>query len=159
MKRTKQRIERLSDLAKSGRIKGVVVAADETEYWDDDIRKKANGPIYGIYFIDLTQPTHCCSITVDYPAYFICNQFSNVSAWQDENGDWLPGADSELTEYEMCTDDPEVTYFTASSSFSVIETNLDSKKLIKEIGHDEWIEAIRENLRGNIPWAPWMSSN
>lgn len=157
--RKKKRIARLKDLAKSGRIKGVVIAVDETEYWSEDIQKKANGPIYCLYFIDLTQPTHCCSIEVNYPRYFITNQFSNISAWQDADGNWLPGGDTELTELESNSGDETVSYVLENTTCAIVETVKPSKRLIADVGHDEWLENIREYYQGNTPWAPWMSSS
>jgi hypothetical protein len=134
----------------------VVVAANETDHWADEIQAKAKGPIYAVYLVDLTQPTHCCSFQVDYYARFLMNHFTDVSTWQDENGDWLPGMDNELTELEFTDGDSDGSYFSENSTFKILdEVRLSNKRYQKELSfegsHDKWIESYIEHYKGNWP--------
>jgi hypothetical protein len=134
-----------------------IVAFNETQHWADDIQTKANGPIYGIYLVDLTQPSHCCSFQVDYPSYFIMNHFANVSAWQDANGDWLPGMDDEMTNLERNAGDDTMSYLSGRSSGRILdEVRRSNKEYRKELSgsdndHDKWIEEYIEYYLGNSP--------
>ena len=72
----------LADYAKAG-SKIIIIAIDETKHWRDDITSKANA-IYGVYMVNLTKPTNCCSITVSYPAECLRNELQNVSSFDED---------------------------------------------------------------------------
>jgi len=153
-------LDELSDIKyrkpNQGTLRLAVVAFNETSNWADEIQAKAKGPIYGVYLVDLTEPTHCCSFQLDYPCYFISNHFADVSSWQDENGDWLPNMDNEMTTLERNSGDDTMSYFSANSSGRIIEEiRLSNKEYRKEVsnaeGHDKWIESYVENYLANSP--------
>jgi hypothetical protein len=72
----------LRELALEG-AKFVVIKIDETSYWDDEISKKGK-KIEGIYLVDLTQPTNCCSFEVNYPSQFIKNFFQETKGFTED---------------------------------------------------------------------------
>jgi hypothetical protein len=153
-------LRELTRESKYNNVKAILVKIDETQFWSEDIQIKANGKIFGVYLIDLTSPTHLCSIEINYPAYWVFNHFENISAWQDNNGEWLPDGDSELTELER-TNDSEVSYYTENSSFEVIEKikykRTEFNELLNNIDENperaksEWIETLLENYNNNHP--------
>lgn len=72
----------LTELSNEG-IKYVVIKRDETDMWRWDIVKKA-GKVYGVYLIDLTQPTHLCSIRISFPWEIISNHVKNSKRFTEE---------------------------------------------------------------------------
>ncbi len=154
-------LQELTSAKKYQRVKACVVLVDETKNWDSNIQKKASGKIYGLYVIDLTSPTHLCSIQINYPAYWIANHFENVSAWQDSEGNWLDSADSELFNYEHDNGGEYVSYFLQSSSFeclSVLKYKVrEFKDLLSDFDDDDekskqkWIESLVEYYSSNSP--------
>lgn len=57
-----------------------VVLIDETEYWHEDIAKKAK-KIWKVYFYDASEQTHCCELT---PSYWL---LPVTCTWDAENLD------------------------------------------------------------------------
>lgn len=154
-------IESLYELGRySTTVRAIVVKVDETNHWAEEIQQKAKGKIYGIYLVDLTEPTHCCSLSIDYPAYFIKNHFENVEFWQDSLGNWLNNAD-ELFELEFEGGVDSGRYFSEHSSFEVVskverldeefEAELNFIDDNKEKAHAEWIDNLIEYYNGNSP--------
>jgi hypothetical protein len=156
----KQVIKSLDELASKrkrneGATRLVAVAVDETHHWAEEIQKKAKGPILGLYLVDLTEPTHLCSLDYAYPAYFIQNHFTDVSAWRGEDGEWLDGGEDELAELESNGGDEHVTYFNRRSAYVVLkEVKLSDKAYKKELDwedddHQKWIDSYLEHYHGN----------
>lgn len=105
----------LNDLANNRKNKYAVIAVDETEYWTEDIRNKA-GKIECVYLVNLRMPTHCCELSVSYPAVAISNFFHNVDAWRDAEGN----VSVDLLELEKCEGiDDNVEYFSGNSIFDI----------------------------------------
>lgn len=88
-----------------------VIKIDETEYWREDIAKAAR-LIYGVYLVDLTEPTHCCELSTSFPAENIKNFFPHPS--QD-----LP--EDTLLEYEYSSEylREDVIYINGSNKYKV----------------------------------------
>lgn len=161
MKKQILSLHTLTTEKKYQRVKACVVLVDETKNWSEEIQKKARGKIYGLYVIDLTSPTHLCSIQIDYPAYWVANHFEDVSAWQDSEGNWLDSADSEIFNYEHDNGGEYVTYFSRSSSFECValcEYKVrEFKKLLSDFHYihekatQKWIDSLVEYYSGNSP--------
>ena len=120
----------LYDLANEGnRI--IVIAIDETKFWKDEIAKKAK-KIHGVYIVNLTEPTHNCSIEVDYPAECIRNEVQNPE----------PFGEDELTELELQEGiDGEIRYFGRwFNNFRFLKAYNDA---------DDTEESVREYESGN----------
>lgn len=88
-----------------------LITIDETEYWRDDIKAKAD-KIEAVYLVNLMEPTHLCELAVSYPATLVSNFFTNPQGINEDT----------LTEYERTTgqDDP-FRYFAGNSVFKVVK--------------------------------------
>ena len=90
----------LSDLSIKNKI--VIVAINETKYWKDDLQAKAKR-IDCLYMVDLTKPTHCCSITLSYPAVALRNVIQNFEAFTEDelmNLENIEGIDGECRYFD-----------------------------------------------------------
>jgi hypothetical protein len=98
----------LNELAETGH-KWAVVAVDETFYWDKEVIKKAER-IEGVYLVNLGEPTHCCSLSVDFPALCLRNFIQNGEAFDKE----------ELWKLEMEDTLNEWKYLSSNSVFKCV---------------------------------------
>ena len=98
----------LCELEKQGN-KFALVKINETQYWRDDIAKKA-GEIYGYYLVNLTEPTNCCEITVSFPAPEVYNRVKETE----------PFTEDELFEIELMNVGEGVTYYQESGQFNTV---------------------------------------
>lgn len=117
----------LCQLEKEG-VKFAVIKIDETSYWKKETAKKAK-QIFGVYLVDLTQPTHLCSIETNFPAQCIKNFFVETKGFNEDD----------LTQFELQEGiDGEWRYYLENSTFEVV----------KEYCEGEYEEAI-EYEQGN----------
>ena len=100
----------LKELERTG-AKYAIIKIDETKYWDKRIRDIA-GQIDGVYIVNLTEPTHCCSIEVNFPAEQIRNFMHNIDGFEE----------NELYELEYVEGIEGYKYFLESDSFEVVKT-------------------------------------
>lgn len=109
--KTAQKTQTLHDLTKDlvRPASWCVVAINETYMWKDDIQKKA-GKILGIYFVNLMEPTHLCSIDISYPATFLYNIIENVENFDED----------ELCELEMNDGGQDGSYFGEYTHFETV---------------------------------------
>lgn len=105
----------LNELANNPRNKYALIAIDETEYWRDDIREKANCKIFGVYMVNLKEPTHLCSFDVSYPAEWVKNFFESSEGWNEDDESEM----DELVELEMTSEDDGFQYLSGNSVFDV----------------------------------------
>lgn len=96
----------LNQLSNEG-IRFIIVKQDTTQYWKEDIVKKA-GKIECVYIVDLTQPTHLCELSVSYPAQQLKNFVENFEAFDEDT----------LTELER-ENLEDCKYFTGNSTFNI----------------------------------------
>lgn len=123
----KKQIKSLNDLSNEG-FTFAIIKIDETKYWREDIRVKAD-KIFGVYFVDLTEPTHCCELAVSYLAESIKNYFENPKNITED----------ELTECELCEQGlGEISYLSGSSTYHI-------EKLYKDTDKEEIMEYERCN--------------
>jgi hypothetical protein len=102
----KTKVKSLLELA-NRRNKFAVVVCDETEYWREDIAKKA-GKIEGVYLVDLTKPTHLCELSVSFWAKHISNRVQNYEAFDE-----IELAEIEASNYESDC------YYSGRSTFKI----------------------------------------
>lgn len=101
-------IKTLKQLEAEG-VKFAVIKIDETLHWKDNIAKKAK-KIFGVYLIDLTQPTNLCSPEINFPAQALKNFFTKIKGFNED----------ELTQLELHEGiDGEWRYYLENSSFEV----------------------------------------
>ena len=104
----KKNLKSLNDLSNEG-YTFAVIKIDETEHWREDIQKQAD-KIFGVYLVDLTEPTHCCELSVSYPADNIKNFFENPRNISED----------ELTENELMANGiGEISYLSGYSHYQV----------------------------------------
>lgn len=60
-----------------------IVKRDETQFWKDDIAKKA-GKVFAVYFVNLREPTNLCSADINYYGTFLSNYIENVDAFLED---------------------------------------------------------------------------
>lgn len=72
----------LSEMEKTGN-KWAVVKVNETFYWKTDIIKKAK-KIECVYLVNLSEPTHCCELSVSYPTVSLRNVFEDTTHFTDD---------------------------------------------------------------------------
>lgn len=82
MKKLSNTLLSLNEMAANG-YRFAVIAIDETEHWRKDIAMKA-GKIEGIYLVNLTEPTHCCEISVSFWAHHLRYFITNVESFTDD---------------------------------------------------------------------------
>ena len=123
-----EQIETLSALEKQG-IKFVLIASDQTKDWRDDIKAKAE-QILTYALVDLTKPTHCCSIEVNFPCTDVYHRFKNWQKFEFE---------TELFELEQVDFENEFSY--------VLENT--SVRVVKVWTGEETEEEILDYLKGN----------
>ena len=111
MTATAPQIATLKELEKQG-IKFVLIASDETEHWRDDIKKKAK-KILTYALVNLTEPTHCCSIEVNFPRTDVYHRFKDISKFEFDN---------ELFELERVSHDDAFSYVLENSTVKVVST-------------------------------------
>jgi hypothetical protein len=149
--------KKYSETHPEGTLRLAVIAMRETRSWSHEIQEKAKGPILGLFLVDLGEPTNLCSFDVNFFAHFIRNHFVDISTWQNEDGEWLPGADDELSNLERENGgDNGGSYFNEHSKFYVIteiwRTDADySKELDGFDNRQQWIDHYIEYYLGNTP--------
>jgi DNA polymerase III gamma/tau subunit len=122
-KKNLAKMKTLNQLSNEG-VKYVVIRKNETEFWRDDIVKKA-GQIHCIMIVDLTQPTHLCELAVSYPYDEIINR---VQKWDLMD-------DDELNEIERDINF-EGGYLKGNSTFEII-TQYNDERTYEEVRENE----------------------
>jgi hypothetical protein len=110
--KTENKMKTLNQLAEEGN-RFAVVKIDETKYWAESVINKVMGEIYGVYLVDLTAPTHLCSIEISYPA-------TNLKNFVPEPGTL---GEDELFETEQSPENlrEDYVYFTGTSALEVVK--------------------------------------
>ncbi len=84
--------------------KFAVIVFDETNYWRDDIKKKAK-KIESVYLVNLKEPTHLCELAISFPSSHLRNFVHNTKKFTED----------ELTDIEYTYED-ETRYFRGEST-------------------------------------------
>ena len=118
-KRNQLKDSTLSALEARG-VKFALIVTNETQYWRDDIQKKA-GHIYGYALVNLTEPTNLCSPQVNFPFEMMYYRMKNYKNFTED----------ELIELERVTEDNG--YYLETENVSVIKTWSDTDKTFEDI--------------------------
>lgn len=116
----------LCELERSG-AKFVLIASNSTEYWREDIKKKAER-ILTYSLVNLTEPTHLCSADVNFPSQEVYNRFKKTDGFEED----------EIAELENCVDN-DCHYFVEREKVTAVRT----------WNGEETEDEIIEYLRGN----------
>jgi hypothetical protein len=108
-----------------------VIRFNETEFWRDDIKRHLDAA-YGYYLVNLTEPTHNCSIQADYPAIALFNRFDFKEGH--------PYTEDEVFEMEMDVRE-DVAYYNEYTTVEVCAVDR---------GQFETEEQAEEYYRGNV---------
>lgn len=104
----------LNHLANEG-IKYAVVKIDQTQYWHDDIKAKAN-KIWTVSLVDLTQPTNLCEISISYPYEELKHFFEDIKEGFSID---------DIYEHEYA--ELSTGYFSGSGVYNVVKTYDDER--------------------------------
>jgi len=128
------------------------VRFDETQYWNRKFLDEYGvDKMFGVYLVDLSEVTHCCSLTPSYAMYPVD---SVVEGGPDDE------ARRETLHDEVMLADSNgdlVRYMTCRSIDNHLKDEKNQDKI--EVGEDEWrgdpdagFEAVREYYVGNPTW-------
>ena len=65
-----------------------VLKIEETEYWCEDIVRRAPR-IFGVYLFNASESVHCCELTPSYDCRFVATQYEEVDGLSDAERDAL----------------------------------------------------------------------
>lgn len=99
----------LTEMEKTGN-KFAIVKVNETGYWNAAIIKKAK-KVECVYMVNLSEPTHLCSIEVAFPAISLRNVFEKTDKFGED----------ELFELEMDQTCNEVRYWNEGCKAELIK--------------------------------------
>lgn len=78
----KNETKRLSELEALGH-KFVFIASNSTEYWREDIKKRAK-KILTYSLVNLTQPTNLCSPEINFPSQELYHRFKQTKGFDED---------------------------------------------------------------------------
>ena len=105
----KNETKTLSELEALGH-KFVLIASNSTEYWREDIKKRAK-KILTYSLVNLTQPTNLCSPEINFPSQEVYHRFKKTKGFDEDTLTTL--------EYDV---DRDCRYFIERESVTVVQT-------------------------------------